>query len=73
MELRLKVIEGKHAGQEIRIAGPKFLIGRNEECQLRSNSDAVSRRHCVLQVEEGRATVCDLRQPQRHAGQRSTR
>ncbi len=60
MELRLKVLEGKHAGQEIRIAGPKFLIGRNEDCQLRSNSDAVSRRHCVLQVEEGRATVCDL-------------
>jgi pSer/pThr/pTyr-binding forkhead associated (FHA) protein len=60
MELRLKVIEGKQAGQEILIAGPKFLIGRGEECQLRPNSEAVSRQHCVLQVEDGRATVCDL-------------
>ena len=60
MELRLKVIEGKQAGQEILIAGPKFLIGRGEECQLRPNSEAVSRQHCVLQIDDGRATVCDL-------------
>lgn len=60
MELRLKVVGGKHAGQEILIAGPKFLIGRGEECQLRPNSEAVSRQHCLLQVEDGRATVCDL-------------
>ena len=60
MELRLKVLGGKQAGQEIPIAGPKFLIGRGEECQLRPNSDAVSRQHCVLQLEDGRATVCDL-------------
>lgn len=60
MELRLKVVGGKQAGQEILIGGPKFLIGRGEECQLRPNSEAVSRQHCVLQVEDGRATVCDL-------------
>lgn len=60
MEFRLKVIDGKHAGQEISIPGPKYLIGRGEECQLRPNSDAVSRQHCLLQVEGGRATVCDL-------------
>jgi pSer/pThr/pTyr-binding forkhead associated (FHA) protein len=60
MELRLKVLGGKQAGQEIPIAGPKFLIGRGEECQLRPNSDAVSRQHCMLQLEDGRATVCDL-------------
>jgi len=60
MELRLKVLEGKNVGQEIRIAGPKFLIGRGEECQLRPNSEAVSRQHCMLLVEDGRATVCDL-------------
>jgi predicted component of type VI protein secretion system len=60
MELRLKVVGGKQAGQEILIPGPKFLIGRGDDCQLRPKSEAVSRRHCMLQVEEGRATVCDL-------------
>jgi pSer/pThr/pTyr-binding forkhead associated (FHA) protein len=60
MELRLKVLEGKHAGREIRISGAKFLIGRSEECQLRPSSDSISRRHCELQIEDGRATVRDL-------------
>ena len=53
MELRLKVLDGKHAGQEIRIPGPKFLIGRGDDCQLRPKSDSVSRRHCMLQIEKG--------------------
>lgn len=60
MELRLKVMDGKHAGQEIRIPGPKFLIGRGEDCQLRPKSDSVSRRHCMLEIAEGRVTICDL-------------
>lgn len=60
MELRLKVLEGKHAGQEIKVAGPKFLIGRGEDCQLRPSSDSVSRQHCIVQIENGRATICDL-------------
>ena len=60
MELRLKVLDGKHAGQEIRVAGPKFLIGRGDDCQLRPKSDSVSRRHCMLQIDEGRVTVRDL-------------
>ena len=60
MELTLKVISGKHAGQKLRIPAPKFLIGRGEDCQLRPNSDLVSRHHCVLLVGSGGAVIRDL-------------
>ena len=53
MEVKLIVVHGKHAGQEIPIPGPKFFIGRAEDCNLRPHSDLVSRHHCVIMVEEG--------------------
>lgn len=60
MELTLKVVSGKHAGQKLRVPAPKFLIGRGDDCQLRPNSDMVSRHHCVLLVGSGGAVVRDL-------------
>lgn len=60
MDLKLKVIEGKSAGQEIPIRGKKFFIGRAEDCQLRPGSDLISRHHCVLLVEEGYVGVRDF-------------
>ncbi|MBN1912356.1 MAG: FHA domain-containing protein [Pirellulales bacterium] len=60
MELKLVVIGGKQAGQIVPVAGPKFFIGRSEECQLRPNSDLISRHHCAIMVDEGMATVRDL-------------
>jgi pSer/pThr/pTyr-binding forkhead associated (FHA) protein len=60
MELKLIVIGGKHPGQEISVPGPNFVIGRAEECQLRPRSNAVSRRHCEIVLEPGRAVVRDL-------------
>ncbi len=53
MEVRLKVLVGANAGKEVLVTGPKFLIGRAEDCQLRPRSDLVSRHHCVLVQEEG--------------------
>ena len=60
MELTLKVVSGKHAGQKLRIPTPKFLIGRGEDCHLRPNSDLVSRHHCILFVGASGAAVRDL-------------
>ena len=60
MELTLKVVSGKHAGQKLRIPTPKFLIGRGEDCHLRPNSDLVSRHHCILFVGDSGAAVRDL-------------
>lgn len=59
-DLRLKVVEGKHAGKEIAVQGKKFLIGRAEDCQLRPGSDLISRHHCVIMVEEGYIALRDF-------------
>ena len=60
MEIHLKVLTGRHTGQVIRIAVPKFLIGRAEDCQLRPHSEMVSRHHCALIVEGDYAEVRDF-------------
>ena len=60
MEIHLKVLAGRHAGQVIRISAPKFLIGRAEDCQLRPHSEMVSRHHCALIIEGDYAEVRDF-------------
>ncbi|MBN2022810.1 MAG: FHA domain-containing protein [Pirellulales bacterium] len=60
MEVKLVVLEGKQAGQVVPVAAPKFFIGRSEECQLRPNSDLISRHHCGIFTEEGVVTVRDF-------------
>jgi len=56
----LHVIGGKHAGQVIPLNRPKFLIGREQDCQLRPNSELVSRHHCVFTVDDFSVRVRDL-------------
>ncbi|MEO2015223.1 MAG: FHA domain-containing protein [Fuerstiella sp.] len=56
----LHVIGGKHAGQVIPLNRLKFLIGREQDCQLRPNSELVSRHHCVFTVDEFSVRVRDL-------------
>jgi predicted component of type VI protein secretion system len=60
MDLKLRVLEGKNAGQEIAVASKKFLVGRAEDCHLRPGSDLISRHHCVLLVEDGYLAVRDF-------------
>jgi pSer/pThr/pTyr-binding forkhead associated (FHA) protein len=60
MEVKLIVATGAQTGMEIPIAGPKFLIGRGEECQLRPQSSLVSRKHCAIVVEKGGAVIEDF-------------
>ena len=60
MDVKLVVLSGKHPGQEIAVQGPEFLVGRAPECKLRPNSDMVSRRHCMISIAEGKATIRDL-------------
>jgi len=52
LQISLKVLGGRHDGKQIPIKGKKFLIGREEDCHLRPNSDMVSRHHCVFTVDE---------------------
>ncbi len=60
MDVTLVVLGGKRPGQQIAVPGPEFVVGRAPECKLRPNSDMVSRRHCVIKIEEGSATIRDL-------------
>jgi pSer/pThr/pTyr-binding forkhead associated (FHA) protein len=60
MDLKLRVLEGKNAGQEIAVHGKKFFVGRAEDCHLRPGSDLISRHHCVLLVEDGYLGVRDF-------------
>jgi pSer/pThr/pTyr-binding forkhead associated (FHA) protein len=60
MHVKLKVLRGASAGKEIVVRTTKFLIGRSEDCHLRANSDALSRRHCAILVDERDVKVRDL-------------
>jgi len=54
-------MRGAHAGREIAVTVPEFLIGRGEECHLRPRSEAVSRRHCEIKIESNQILITDLK------------
>src|SRR5262249_8657875 len=58
--VRLVVETGKAKGREVEIRVPKFLIGRDQHCQLRPNSNAISRLHTAIEQRDGRVFVRDL-------------
>ena len=60
MQVRLKILQGSNAGKEIKLPAPKCVIGRGDDCHLRPQSDAISRRHCVVITTENEAVVRDL-------------
>jgi len=63
MEVKLRVLSGKSAGQELPIGVARFVIGRAEGCQLRARSDAIGERHCEIEVEPGMVRIRDLGSP----------
>ena len=56
----LVVTSGGQKGQRIALPKGKFLIGREEDCHLRPNSDLVSRHHCVFISDEYAVRLRDL-------------
>jgi pSer/pThr/pTyr-binding forkhead associated (FHA) protein len=46
--------------REIAIDKEEFLLGRGVDCDLRLNSKAVSRHHCLIRFHAGEATLGDL-------------
>jgi predicted component of type VI protein secretion system len=48
LQVTLKVVGGKQDGKTLPLTSRKFLVGREQDCQLRPNSDLVSRHHCVF-------------------------
>jgi pSer/pThr/pTyr-binding forkhead associated (FHA) protein len=61
MQVRLKVLQGSKTGKEIKLPTPQCLVGRSEECHLRPQTDAISRRHCLIMTTENEVVVRDLK------------
>lgn len=60
MDVSLVVVQGKPEGTIVSLRGPQFLIGRDKSCDLRPNSEMVSKKHCGLQIVEDKVIVHDL-------------
>lgn len=60
INVELHVIGGKHSGQVIKLSHKKFLIGREQDCHLRPNSEMVSRHHCIFTLDDFSLRLRDL-------------
>lgn len=60
LQASLKVIGGKNDGKLIEFQTKKFLVGREQDCHLRPNSDLVSRHHCVFSLDDYALRLRDL-------------
>lgn len=60
LQASLKVIGGKNDGKLIQFKSKKFLVGREQDCHLRPNSDLVSRHHCVFTLDDYTLRLRDL-------------
>jgi predicted component of type VI protein secretion system len=60
MDARLRVLSGPNAGEKFEIRRGKLLIGREEDCHLRPESEFVSRHHCVLLLDDYTLRIRDL-------------
>ena len=60
MDPRIAVISGPLKGQEFRLDDGRVIIGRDPSSAIVSPDSAVSRRHCVVEWQDGRAQVTDL-------------
>jgi pSer/pThr/pTyr-binding forkhead associated (FHA) protein len=60
MKFCLLVKQGSSQGRQIPISKAEFVIGRDEKCNLRPASLAVSKRHCALRIKGEGVFVEDL-------------
>jgi pSer/pThr/pTyr-binding forkhead associated (FHA) protein len=60
MKVQLIVVQGKPEGKIIPLAGPVFRVGRGEKCQLRPNSEQVSREHAEFEIGPDQVIIHDL-------------
>ncbi|MSR58919.1 MAG: FHA domain-containing protein [Planctomycetaceae bacterium] len=60
LQVDLKVLEGRQQGKFIPLVVRQFLIGREQDCHLRPNSDLVSRHHCVFTLDDFTVRLRDL-------------
>jgi pSer/pThr/pTyr-binding forkhead associated (FHA) protein len=59
MKVSLVVAQGVHAGKVIPIATSQFLIGRDAHCNLRPQSQAISKQHAGVFIRDGKVFLKD--------------
>ena len=60
MNARIRVVAGPCSGKALEVSGGKLLIGREEDCHLRPDSEFVSRHHCALLLDDYTLRIRDL-------------
>jgi pSer/pThr/pTyr-binding forkhead associated (FHA) protein len=60
MRAKLSIARGSNKGKEFEITGSQFVIGRAAGCNLRPQSDGISRQHCAVLNKGSRITIKDL-------------
>jgi pSer/pThr/pTyr-binding forkhead associated (FHA) protein len=60
MQIKLKVLSGKSAGQILPVTADQFVVGRDEGCHLRPKSDAIAPKHCRIAKDQQGASIEDL-------------
>lgn len=60
MKVSLVVASGAHEGRVIPLTGAQFLIGRDQQCNLRPASPAISKLHCAVMIRDGKVYVKDF-------------
>jgi len=58
--IKLRVIQGQPAGKSLTFPAGVYYFGRGAECQIRPNSEWVSRQHCLLRITNQGAFLSDL-------------
>lgn len=61
MQVKIKLLKGSSKDKEVKIPVPSCLIGREAECHLRPQSDAVSRKHCEIVSTDKEVVIRDLK------------
>jgi predicted component of type VI protein secretion system len=60
MRARIQISGGSLSGQAIEVDQAKLLIGREEDCHLRPDSEFISRHHCALLLDDYTLRIRDL-------------
>jgi transcriptional regulator with GAF, ATPase, and Fis domain len=58
--LRVQVVEGPETGRTFDIAAPHAVVGTSSVCDIIIRDPEVSRRHCVIEVQQGAYQIRDL-------------
>jgi hypothetical protein len=60
MSVTMKVVRGKPQGSYLWFPDGHFVLGRGPECNVRPNSESISRQHCSVTVNGRLVLVRDL-------------